>query len=120
MSNAAKKTHPARRAALLEHKDDLNMEKNGPMPVDPTIDQVRELLFGHTQRSNEQRDAELNQTIDTLRREMLERFAAVEARMDQMAVETERRHSTTIAAIGLAIADLGAHVSKLAEGPGRK
>jgi hypothetical protein len=105
------------RVEQIETKDGARGET---MPVDPTIDQVRELLFGHTQRANEKRDQELNQTIDALRREMLEKFAAMEARMDEMAHETARRHASTVDAIGSAIADLGAHVRKLAESSGGK
>ena len=106
--------------ARVEQAETKDVARGETMPVDPTIDQVRELLFGHTQRSNEKRDQELNQTIDALRREMLEKFAAVEARMDEMAHETARRHATTVDAIGSAIADLGAHVRKLAESSGGK
>jgi len=89
-------------------------------PVDPTMEQVRELLFGQTQRANEQRDKELNATIDALRREMLERFAAMEARMDEAAHETAQRHAASVDAIGAAIAEVGAHVRKLAEPVARK
>ena len=119
MSTAARKSTPPTRE-MAESKDETIVEKMDTMPADPTIDQVRELLFGHTQRNNDQKHTEINQTIDSLRREMLERFSAVEARMDQRAVDTERRHATTIEAIGSAIADLGAHVRKLATGPSGK
>ena len=88
--------------------------------VEPTIDQVRELLFGQTQRVNEARTQELNQAIDVLRREMLERFAAVDQRMEELTQATTNRHVSTIEAIGTAISDLGAQVRKLVETPSRK
>ncbi len=117
MSSVVSRGNSTSRGDQAEPKSSSKAEAQ---PVDPTIDQVRELLFGHAQRTNEQRDKELNQTIDALRRDMLERFASVEARMDELAHETSRRHATTVDAIGAAIADLGAHVRKLAEPPTRK
>lgn len=118
MSNVARK--PGMSRAAVAPGELVTVDKMDNSAADPTIEQVRELLFGHTQRSNEQRHNELNQAIDALRRDMLERFAAVEARMDQMALDTERRHATTVEAIGSAIADLGVYVRKLAEPPARK
>ena len=88
--------------------------------AEPSIDQVRELLFGQTQRANEQRAQELNQGIEALRHEMLERFKAMETRMEEAAVETARRHAATIDSIGVAIGDLGAQVRKLAGPAGGK
>jgi len=117
MSSVVSRGGPGPRGEQAEGKPGAKPDAAG---VDPTIEQVRELLFGQAQRTNEQRDKELNQTIDALRREMMERFAAMEARMDELAHETTRRHSTTVEAIGSAIADLGAHVRKLAEPPARK
>ncbi len=87
--------------------------------ADPTIDQVRELLFGQTQRSNEARTQELNQSIEALRREMLERFAAMDQRIEELTQATTKRHLGTVEAIGSAISALGAQISKLAEPPSR-
>ena len=55
-----------------------------------------------------------------MRRDMLERFSMLETRLADVERETERRHATTIDGIGAALADLGAHVRKLAEPRGRK
>lgn len=120
MTSVARKNNSTTRADLIGRPEAVEEEKMENGAADPTIDQVRELLFGQTQRSNDQRHREIDATIAELRKEMLERFAAVEARMDQMALDTERRHATTVDAIGSAIADLGAHVRKLAEPPARK
>jgi hypothetical protein len=117
MSSVARKGNSMSRVEQIEPKPVARMDSNGS---EPTMEQVRELLFGQTQRANDQRALELNQTIDALRAEMIERFAAMEARMEERAVETARRHSSTIEAIGVAISDLGAQVRKLAEAPTRK
>jgi hypothetical protein len=84
-------------------------------PAEPTIEQVRELLFGEARRSTQKKHEEIDAAIGVLRREMLERFAAIEARMADMHREAETRHAATIDCIGLALSDLGAHVRKLAD-----
>lgn len=105
------------RAEQIEEKAVVNAE---PRAAEPSIDQVRELLFGQTQRSNDKRAQELQQTIDALRQDMMERFAAMEARMEQASLDAALRHANAIDAIGAAIGDLGAHVRKLAETSGGK
>jgi hypothetical protein len=100
--------------ARIDNKE--NGAANGAaQPVPPTIEQVRELLFGDAQRSTSQKHAELDAAIEALRRDMLERFAMLESRMADMERETDRRHAAAIDAIGVALTDLGAHVRKLAE-----
>jgi hypothetical protein len=93
---------------------------NGAGHAEQTIDQVRELLFGEKERSNEQQHRAIEAAIEALRRDMLERFAMMESRMAEMDREVERRHAHAIDAIGVALTDLGAHVRKLAEPSGRK
>ncbi len=117
MSSVARKGQSMSRVEQVEPKQPAKVETAA---AEPSIDQVRELLFGQTQRANEQRAQELNQAIDGLRNEMIERFRAMEARMEEAAVETARRHASTIDSIGLAIGDLGAQVRKLAGPAGGK
>ena len=114
MSAVVGKGNSASRADQNEAKSPAKLELVGN---EPTMEQVRELLFGQTQRSNEKRAQELDGIIQALRREMIEKFAAAESRMDEMAHETARRHATTVDAIGTAISDLGAQVRKLVEPP---
>lgn len=89
-------------------------------PPPPTIDQVRELLFGENHRSNEQQHRDIEAVVESLRRDMLERFAMLETRVADVEREAERRHATTIDGIGAALSDLGAHVRKLSEPRARK
>ena len=118
MSRVARKDNHMARADQIEKVVPANAAAPAP---EPTIEQVRELLFGEKQRSNEQQHRDIEASIEVLRRDMTERFAMMEARMADMDREIERRHATTIDGIGMALADLGAHVRKLAEpSPNRK
>ena len=106
--------------ARVDPKENVAPLNGGGQPVPPTIDQVRELLFGETHRSNEQQHRDIETSIEALRRDMLERFSMLETRMADMERETERRHATAIDGIGAALTDLGAHIRKLAEPRSRK
>jgi hypothetical protein len=117
MSSVARKGNSMSRVEQIEPKVVAKVE---PSAAEPTMEQVRELLFGQTQRSNEQRAQDLHAMIEAMGRDMKAQFAAVEATMQEAFVETARRHSTTIEAIGAALTDLGAQVRKLAEPPSRK
>ena len=99
---------------------DIGAAPNGAGQTPPTIDQVRELLFGETHRSNEQQHRDIETAMEALRRDMLERFSMLETKLADAERETERRHATTIDGIGSALSDLGAHVRKLAEPRSRK
>jgi hypothetical protein len=101
--------------ARTETKDNVASLNGSAPPVQPTIDQVRELLFGETHRSNEQQHRDIEASGEALKRDMLERFAMLESRMADMEREAERRHAAAIDGIGAALTDLGAHVRKLAE-----
>ena len=92
-----------------------NPESAAPLDAGAVVEQVRELLFGEKQRSNEQQHRDIEASIESLRRDMLERFAMLESRVADLDREVEARHASTIDGIGLALADLGAHVRKLAE-----
>ncbi len=117
MSRVARKETQMARPDPHEKAAALN---GGAAPVEPTIDQVRELLFGEKHRSNEQQHRDLETAIAGLRADMLERFSMLESRMADLDRETERRHATAIDGIGSALSDLGAHVRKLAEPRVRK
>ena len=112
MSRVARKETNMARAEQSEKVVPVNDVAPAP---EPTIEQVRELLFGEKHRSNEQQHRDIEASIESLRRDMLERFAMLESRVADLDREVEARHASTIDGIGLALADLGAHVRKLAE-----
>jgi predicted phage gp36 major capsid-like protein len=77
------------------------------------LDQVRELLFGDTRRSTDQRHDDLTAHVESIADELRARFDKLEATVDVLARDTEQRRLQGIEAIGSAIADLGAHIKKL-------
>lgn len=83
----------------------------------PTIEQVRELLFGETKRTHDQRlvdlDAKMTAHFEALRADMSARFQAVEDKLAALDNETERKRLASIDDIGAAIAQLGASVRGL-------
>jgi uncharacterized membrane-anchored protein YhcB (DUF1043 family) len=72
------------------------------------IDQVRSLLFGETQRDNEKRFAELEAQLRDLRQTM-------DRQMAQMAADHAASQANFIRALGDAVAQLGQHISRLAD-----
>jgi hypothetical protein len=82
-----------------------------------TIDQVRDLLFGEAQRTNDQRNEQLNAAIEALRQDMSERLNLLEARLIEQDRNAEQRHIAAIRGIGTAISELGEQVSKFADPP---
>ncbi|MBN9082066.1 MAG: hypothetical protein BGP04_08965 [Rhizobiales bacterium 62-17] len=86
-------------------------------PTPTTIDQVRELLFGESNRGIDQRltqlDGKLEAKVDALHAEILVRLQQIETRLDELQRDTEERRLTTIDDIGRAITDLGATVRNL-------
>jgi hypothetical protein len=102
--------------ARTEQVDKLPKLTNGAGEAN-TIEQVRELLFGGAKRSIEQHLADvelkLEGRIGELRAEMLDRLAALEARLVDAQRHEEGARGTAIRDIGTAIADLGATISNL-------
>lgn len=78
-----------------------------------TINQVRELLFGESNRAFGQRTNELDAKIDRLAAEMNERFNQVERRISELEAHVEERHLAAIADIGDAIVQLGTSVRSM-------
>jgi hypothetical protein len=79
---------------------------DGARAADP-MDQVRELLFGETKRSQEQNLQALEEKVESMRAEFLARFAALENRLAELARETKQDQALSIEAIGAAISQLG-------------
>ncbi len=78
-----------------------------------TIEQVRELLFGHEKRSAEQRDNEINERIHALNADMLERMAMLESRLVETERALEAQHNTALENISAAISELGLRVGQM-------
>jgi hypothetical protein len=81
-------------------------------PQDP-MEQVRDLLFGDAQRSTERQFRAMDEKIEAMRRDFLERFTLLESLLDDLARETENSRMASVDAIGSAIAQLGATVQNL-------
>ena len=96
-------------------REALKLAGEDKVEQDPsnTINQVRELLFGETNRAFDHRTNELDTKIDRLAAEMNERFNQVERRMSELQAQTEERHLAAISEIGDAIVQLGTSVRSM-------
>lgn len=93
---------------------------NGPEAKthsEPTIDQVRDLLFGGAQRSIENRLAglrdEMQASLKQLQAELAKELAAVQAKVQELERDTEQKRLASQRDIGAAISELGATISGL-------
>lgn len=75
--------------------------------------QVRELLFGETKRTTDERLRAIENRIEALHNEMLEHVMDLQTRLDTLARDTEHSQAATVDAIGGAIAQLGATVQNM-------
>lgn len=82
-----------------------------------TIDQVRELLFGHEKRRTDQTftdlRAEVSQQIEALRAEMRQHVDTLTNCLIDLEHTSEKRRLASISDIGKAIADLGASIQTM-------
>lgn len=81
------------------------------------IDQIRDLLFGGTQRSlekdlSELRD-EMHGSVAQLRTDLFEKITALETRLSNLEIETERRRLKSMRDVGAAISQIGTFLSQL-------
>lgn len=100
-------------------------EENAPAPaaeaaapaVQNTIDQVRELLFGHEKRRTDQTfvdlRAEMNQQMEAMRAEMRQHVDTLTNCLIDLEHTSEKRRLASISDIGKAIADLGASIQNM-------
>lgn len=81
------------------------------------IDQVRELLFVTTKRTIEQHlddlEKKVDARIDDLRNDLLDRLAALEARLIDAERGAETKRLAAFKDIGAAITELGASINNL-------
>lgn len=79
----------------------------------PTIEQVRELLFGREQRTLETQLADLRAEVAALSKAMSEDVKQVRAEQHQANQALERNSNQMIKSIGSAIEALGRDIGKL-------
>lgn len=88
--------------------------------AEPTIDQVRDLLFGGAQRSIENSLASLREemqaSLKQLQAELVKELAAVQAKVQELERDTEQKRLASLKDIGAAISELGATISGLGSG----
>lgn len=96
---------------------------NGPEAVanpEPTIDQVRDLLFGGAQRSIESRLAglreEMQSSLKQIQAELAKELTAVQAKVLELERDTEQKRVASHKDIGAAISELGATIGRLGSG----
>ena len=97
---------------------------NGPATAqhsDPTIEQVRDLLFGGAQRSIETRLVELREetksSLAALEAKLAKELASVQEKLQQLERATEEKRLASQRDIGAAISKLGESISGLGADP---
>lgn len=87
---------------------------------DATIDQIRDLLFGGTQRSIESNLAALREDMEAsfkqLQAEFAKELAVVQAKVVELERETEQKRLASQRDIGAAVAKLGATITDMGSG----
>lgn len=82
-----------------------------------TIEQVRELLFGHEKRRTEENfsavQAEMQKSFADMRAELQHQVDALTNRILDLERTTEKRRLETVSDIGRAISDLGAAIQNM-------
>ena len=99
--------------SLAVADDNANATKVNGGDSAPTIDQVRELLFGDANRTIDARLEALSKKVDKQYSEIMDRFSQLEARLVAMQSESEERRLSSIEDIGEAITKLGATVRNM-------
>ncbi len=98
----------------------MSLDHEEAVGTEQTIEQVRELLFGHEKRSTDHRirdlDGKLEARLDALHKEMSARFTNIENMISELARDTEHRRLSSISDIGAAISQIGANVQKMGGG----
>jgi len=98
--------------ARLKNETEETPRAGNGAAIDP-MDQVRELLFGEARRASDAQAHAIEQRLEAMRADFLERLATLESRLVDLARETERSQAASINAIGGAIAQLGATVQNM-------
>lgn len=108
------------------HNDEAALPSSQPSlaHAGDTIDQVRELLFGHEKRRTDQEltdlRAEMAREVETLRAEMAQHVEALTARLMDLDRTSEQRRLEAVSEIGKAISQLGAAVQNMGADTSRR
>ena len=114
---------------MTQNAGEDGVKTAGPAPAPlaaahDTIDQVRELLFGHEKRRTDQSltelRAEMASEVETLRAEMRQHVDALTARLIDLEKTSEQRRLESIGDIGQAISQLGAAIQNMGADKSRR
>lgn len=83
---------------------------------DEKMDQIRELLIGEYTRRSEARIAALEARLQTLEKELAQRFDAMSARIEALAGATDADRRTSFEELARGMHDLGERMRGLAKG----
>lgn len=86
---------------------------NGATPP-PTIDQVRELLFGNEQRTLEAQLVTMRAEMDQVRTELEKKINDLKAELNTALAKTDSEHKERFAKVGQAIQQVGRDIGGLA------
>jgi DNA-binding transcriptional MerR regulator len=84
-----------------------------------TIGQIRELLFGETQRRNDDQAQQLKHLIDALEARLTERLDKLDARVKALAEAADDDRRQNLSDLGKELGALAAQITKLGDKPGR-
>lgn len=79
----------------------------------PTIDQVRELLFGQEQRTLEAQLAGVRDEMQQMRAELEKKIADLKSEMSAAIAKTDTEHKERFAKVGQAIQQVGREIGGL-------
>lgn len=84
-----------------------------------TISQIRELLFGETQRKNDGQAQQLRQLIDALEAKLTARLDQLDARVKALAEASDDDRRQSLADLGRELGSLAGQITKLGQQAGR-
>ena len=80
------------------------------------IDQVRELLFGDAQRTNDNRIATLDGAMRAMELRLIERLDGIDRRIDELSQRTKADQASALRSVGAAIEEVGRQITALGAG----
>lgn len=78
-----------------------------PQKEDPTIDKVRDLLFGEQKKQTDSRVAELNKKMEKIQSELMGKINDLKSDLSKAERKLSKQNSDSVSEIGSAIAALG-------------
>ncbi len=105
--------------AAIGEIGDEDRERENPSAegagVSDAMTQVRELLFGEVQRTNDDHFDKLSRQMEAMRTEIEDRLDRIEQRVDQLSRETKEEQNAVIVSIGAAIESVGQQIAQLGD-----